>query len=82
MKEDLSGKIILPDTYNHNLACGNCSQTMCLKIPLGITIQKYTEGHVCLNCGCTFNGQDNQSYSHPVGTPMIYLPYGLRRGQW
>ena len=73
-------EIILPDTYNHNLACGNCSHSMCLKIPLGVTINKYTEDHVCPNCGCKFGGQSYQSYSHPTSTPMIYLPYyGLRR---
>ncbi len=77
-----SGGIILPDTYNYNLACGNCSHSMCLKIPLGITLHKYAEGHVCPNCGCKLDGQGNQSYLHPKGTPMIYLPYNLIRGQW
>ncbi|KKL83132.1 hypothetical protein LCGC14_1977810 [marine sediment metagenome] len=76
------GEIVLPDTYNYNLACGNCSHSMCLKIPLGITIVKYAEGHVCPSCGCKFNGDANQSYAHPKGTPMIYLPYSLRRGEW
>jgi len=73
------GKIIFPDTYGHRLACGNCSFSVGLKIPLGITVTKYIEGHICPNCGCKLLSQDSPPYNYPTGLPMIYLPHGIRR---
>lgn len=78
----VKGKIVFPDTYNRNFACGNCSTSVCLRIPLGVTVQKYAEDHKCPNCGCNFIHQGDESYAQPTGSPMIYLPYSLRRGQW
>ena len=69
------GMIILPDTYNYRLTCDNCSFSMGLHVPLGITVHKYAEDHTCSNCGCKlFNPLLYQSGHYPV-SPMIYLPY-------
>ena len=75
-------QIILPDTYNYNFSCGNCNQSVGLRIPIGIAVGKYAQDYKCPNCGCSLAGQSEQQYIHPVGTPMVYLPYGLRRELW
>ncbi len=68
------GKIILPDTYTLRLACGNCSFSMGLKIPLGITVQMYAKDHNCSNCGCKLMSKEVQPYT----SPSLILPYGVR----
>lgn len=75
-------ELVFPDTYNRRLTCDNCSTSIDLKIPLGITISKYAEDHRCLHCGCNLMGQSNQPYNPTSDKPMVYLPYFLRRGQW
>jgi len=88
MTEDIRGgegiphmvDIISPDTYNQNFACGNCSSSVGLRIPLGITIQDYAKEHKCPSCGCMLIPQDTQPYRYTENAPMLYLPYyGLRR---
>lgn len=73
--------IILPDTYFHNLACGNCNVSCGLKIPLGMTVEKYIQSHTCGNCGCSLGyKQMVQPYNYPQGIPpVLYLPYSLLR---
>ena len=73
--------LVSPDTYNYNLSCGNCNCSAGLRVPLGITLEKYAQDHDCPNCGCKLLGKDNQPYAHRVITPMLYLPYSLWRGQ-
>ena len=75
---DTEGKLILPDTYNHRLTCGNCSFSVGLKIPIGTTIQKYAFDHECTNCGCKILPQNAMPYSYSTSLPTIYLPLGLR----
>lgn len=72
----VKGELVFPDTYNHRLACGNCSSSIGLKIPKGITIYKYALDHECLNCGCKLLSPNIHNY--PVSSPSIYIPYGLR----
>ena len=82
MKKDLgdSGRIILPDTYNKNFACGNCTSAASLKIPMGITIWDYAKEHKCLYCGCMLLPQGAEPYRYLESAPVLYLPYhGLRR---
>ena len=76
--EQFNGGIAQPDTYHHRIACGNCSSSLGLKIPLGVTVLNYTESHTCSSCGCMLMGKMEQEYRHPTGTPMIYVPYQLR----
>ena len=71
-------QIILPDTYSHRLMCGNCTASSLLKIPLGLSVQKYAEDHDCSYCGCKLFSKDEWVYDHAT-SPTIYLPYGLRR---
>ncbi len=75
-------QLVQPDTYNHRLTCGNCTYPIGLKIPLGVTVLHYIESHTCPSCGCMLIGKIEQGYKHPSGTPMIYVPYALGRGQW
>ena len=76
----MDSKIILPDTYNQNFTCGNCSSSVGLNIPIGITVWKYAKGHKCLNCGCMLVPQDVKEYKYPEPATRLYLPYyGLRR---
>ena len=78
----LEGKLVFPDTYNHNFACGNCLYSVGLKIPMGVTVQNYAHSHECPNCGCKLMCQkDNQQYNHPVKMPVFYLPFTLWREQ-
>jgi len=72
-------EIILPDTYNKNLTCGNCDSSAGLKIPMGITVEKYAQDHDCPNCGCKLLNHKDCEYRHHTNTPMIYLPFSLRR---
>ena len=64
--------IILPETYHHNLACGNCNITVGLNIPQGITVGDYIKTHVCENCGCMLGNNAHQC-THAQG---LYLPMG------
>jgi len=73
-------ELAFPDTYNRRLTCDNCSTPIELKIPLGITIHKYTEDHKCPHCGCMLIGQINPHYNPP--SSMIYLPYSLGGRRW
>jgi len=66
-------EIILPDTYFHNLACGNCNVTEGLKIPLGIPISEFIKTHTCKNCGCMLGDTGRRHYAQNI---PIYLPYG------
>ncbi len=75
-------KIVQPDTYNHRIACGNCSSPLGLKIPLGVTVLNYIQSHPCPSCECMIMVKAEQEYRHSTGTPMIYVPYTLGRGQW
>ena len=76
----VKGKLVFPDTYNKNFACGNCDSSVGLRIPLGITVMEYAKEHKCMNCGCMLLPQEGQQYVHQDNTPMLYLPYyGLRR---
>ena len=77
---DTKGKIVFPDTYGHRFTCGNCSSSVALRIPIGITVWEYTKDHKCLNCGCMLLPQEDKPYRYSENTPMVYLPYyGLRR---
>lgn len=73
-------KIVLPDIYNKNFTCGNCSSSIGLKIPMGITVWDFAKEHKCLNCGCMLVPQDVKEYSYAERMPSLFLPYyGLRR---
>ena len=69
--------IILPDSYNFKLSCGNCGTPITLSILKGTAVATYIKDHDCSNCGCKLIGQGEE---RPKNTPVIYAPYyGLRR---
>jgi len=71
--------IIMPESYNFNLACENCNTTTRLRIPLGITVTKYAMDKTCPACGCKLADTGFHSSYHPpkIVVPMMY-PFGIR----
>ena len=65
----------MPETYNQNLSCGNCSHTSLLHIPLGITLGKYAKDADCPNCGCKLSGDIHPGV--PYNVSNIILPFGM-----
>ena len=72
--------IILPESYNCNLSCGNCGHSTQLRIPMGIKKLKYAESQVCPNCGCMMAGQ-GEEYVPDRAIPF-YLPFGFGGLRW
>ena len=67
----MTSMLIMPESYNFNLACENCNTTVRLKIPLGITVIKYATDNICPACGCRLAREGSHNYYHP----HLIIPY-------
>lgn len=68
--------IIMPESYNFNLACENCNTTTLLRIPLGIAVAKYARDKTCPTCGCKLAS----GIEHHYLPPNIIIPYSIPFG--